>query len=160
MTKKKKPDPSKTEEETEEELLKRKEEEAIAKEEQDYIEDEKLREVLRGSGDLKDIMAGQKLSITNVSERWPAFKRFASLLTADENREVFRKFAITSLLMVLVPITTFYIGLDVFLSYGVSQEQAPVFAAIAAACTVQLVSIGYVVMTCIEERQLRKQKTD
>ena len=130
--------------------------------EEEDVEDEKLREVLRGSGDLKEMVAKQQFPITNFRERLPAFKRFSKLLMADESKEVFRKFLITSMLMLFLPVSAFYISLDVFLSYEVNTEQAPVFAAIVALCSVQAISIGYVIMTCYEERELRdnKEKSD
>eukprot|EP01063_Lacrimia_lanifica_P020494 TRINITY_DN27794_c0_g1_i1.p1 TRINITY_DN27794_c0_g1~~TRINITY_DN27794_c0_g1_i1.p1 ORF type:complete len:170 (+),score=72.75 TRINITY_DN27794_c0_g1_i1:67-576(+) len=109
-----------------------------------------------GQDPLEEMVRGMvKQGVMPTQERLVAFGRFRSLLFAPENRVVLQKFAIATGCMLVLPVTAFYMAGDLARSYGVADDDAPTYGAVAALITVQFVSFGYVMVAVFEERAMK-----
>eukprot|EP00754_Rhynchopus_humris_P000954 Rhum_TRINITY_DN10595_c0_g2::Rhum_TRINITY_DN10595_c0_g2_i1::g.39147::m.39147 len=106
---------------------------------------------------LAGTLEARKIDIFNFAERLEDFARFRDLLLAPESRDVLKKFAFTTLCMLVLPVTSFYMSIDLFVSLGFDEQSASTYGAVVALLATLCVQTGYVIMALCEEAAAKQK---
>ena len=106
---------------------------------------------------LASTLEARKIEIFNFAQRLEDFARFRDLLLAPESRDVLKKFAFTTLCMLVLPVTSFYMSIDLFVSLGFDEHSASTYGAVTALLATLCVQTGYVIMALCEEAAAKQK---